>query len=89
MTTQVDPYTLYTRQEAADLLRINLVYLTQITKSGELHSIRVGRRRLIPRASLEAYIRGEREPRWDYPDVETDTPSLFKAPDAADAHGQS
>lgn len=83
--THSDPYQLYTREEAAEFLRINQAYLTILTNSNELHSIRIGRRRLYPRASIEAFIRGERGPRYDTPDVETNTPSLFEGrPNVAD-----
>lgn len=56
----IDPYALYTRQEAADHLRVSLGWFNELIKSGQIHTIRVGRRRLVPRASLTAYIRGDR-----------------------------
>lgn len=55
-----DPYALYTRDEAAQFLRVSVSWLHELIKSGQLHTIKVGRRRLIPRASLTAYIRGEK-----------------------------
>lgn len=55
-----DPYRLYTREEAATFLRITPAWLTELTNTGQLHSIKSGRRRFYPRAALTAYIRGER-----------------------------
>lgn len=55
-----DPYALYTREEAARFLRVSLGWLHEMINAGQLHTIKVGRRRLIPRASLTAYIRGEK-----------------------------
>ena len=55
-----DPYALYTRDEAAQFLRVSVSWLHELIKSGQLHTIKVGRRRLIPRASLTAYIRGDK-----------------------------
>lgn len=57
---RTDPYALYTRQEAADFLRVSVGWLHELINSGQLHTIKVGRRRLVPRASLTAYIRGDR-----------------------------
>lgn len=56
----MDPYHLYTRAEAADFLRCSPAWLTQLTSSGQLFSIKNGRRRLYPRAALTAFIRGEK-----------------------------
>lgn len=55
-----DPYRLYTRAEAAEFLRITPQWLTTLTSSGQVYSIKSGRRRLYPRAALTAYVRGER-----------------------------
>lgn len=55
-----DPYALYTRDEAAQFLRVSVSWLHELIKTGQLHTIKVGRRRLIPRSSLTAYIRGEK-----------------------------
>ena len=57
---RVDPYKLYTRAEAAEFLRITTAWLTELTNTEQIHSIKIGRRRLYPRAALTAYIRGER-----------------------------
>lgn len=57
---RTDPYALYTREEAAQFLRVSLSWLHELIKTGQLHTIKAGRRRLIPRASLTAYIRGEK-----------------------------
>lgn len=56
---QSDPYGLLTRKETADHLRCTVQYITELTRSGRLHSVRIGKRVLVPRASLEAFIRGE------------------------------
>lgn len=79
MTTERDPYELLTRPEAAEALRINVSYLTHLTQTGQLHSVRIGRRVLIPRLSLEAFIRGEPSPAQDgnWPG----TPSMFNRND--------
>lgn len=81
---QLDPYRLYTRDEAAEFLRITPAWLTELTKSGQLHSIKSGRRRLYPRAALTAYIRGERfETGISGDDTSTwpATPSIFSGGD--------
>lgn len=57
---RVDPYKLYTRAEAAEFLRITTAWLTELTNTEQIHSLKIGRRRLYPRAALTAYIRGER-----------------------------
>lgn len=56
---QIDPYRLYTREEAAEFLRISEKWLDELVKRGELYSITSGKRRLFPRAALTAYVRGE------------------------------
>lgn len=53
-----DPYELLTRDDVAGMLRCSLRYVTTLTSSGQLHSIRVGRRVLVPRVVLEAFMRG-------------------------------
>lgn len=58
-TVTGDPYQLLTRPEVAALLRCSLPTVTNLTRSGRLHSTRVGGRCLVPRASLDAYLRGE------------------------------
>ena len=57
---RVDPYKLYTREEAAEFLRITTAWLTELTNTEQIHSLKIGRRRLYPRAALTAYIRGEK-----------------------------
>lgn len=74
--TQYDPYALLTREEVAKHLRCTTAYVTELTKSGELHSTKVGKRVLVPRAYLEAFIRGERGLRDDDGNWPS-TPSLF------------
>ena len=45
-----------TVQEAAGILRINRNTLYQALKRGELPSVRIGRRLLIPREALDALL---------------------------------
>jgi hypothetical protein len=54
-----DPYELFTRAQIAERLHCTVGFVTELTTGRRLHSIRVGKRVLIPRASLEAFIRGE------------------------------
>jgi len=75
--TFTDPYALLTRAEAAEHLRVTKNYVSELTRSGRLHSVRMGKRVLVPRCSLERFIRGEAA-------TETDnqwppTPSMFSA----------
>lgn len=75
-----DPYHLYTRDEAAEFLRITTTWLTELTKTEQVHSIKIGRRRLYPRAALTAYIRGETFDAGisgDDPATWPPTPSMF------------
>lgn len=85
---RVDPYKLYTRAEAAEFLRITTAWLTELTNTEQVHSIKIGRRRLYPRAALTAYIRGERfETGVHAEDTSTwpPTPSMFATvPDELD-----
>ena len=48
---------LYSRQEAAELLSLSLRSLVVLIDRGELPVRRIGRRVLVPRASLEAFAR--------------------------------
>lgn len=81
--TPQDPYRLYTREEAADFLRVNVATVSAITTAGELHAIRLGRRLLIPRVALERFVRGEPGPIDDgqWPP----TPSMFNTESASRA----
>lgn len=56
----IDPYRLYSRDEAAAFLRISVKWLDEMVKRGELYNVRTGKRRLFPRAALTAFVRGER-----------------------------
>ena len=73
--TGYDPYQLLTRQEVAIHLRCTVNHVTTLTQSRKLYSVRVGKRVLVPRCNLEAFIRGEPVPvddgKWP------PTPSLF------------
>jgi excisionase family DNA binding protein len=44
--------------EAAKALRIGLTPAYQAAKSGELPTVRIGRRILVPRAALDRLLRG-------------------------------
>ena len=48
---------LYSRQEAAELLSLSLRSVVVLIDRGELPVRRIGRRVLVPRASLEAFAR--------------------------------
>lgn len=49
---------LYTVPETTARLRISRAKVHQLLASGELDSITIGRRRLVPDTALAAYIRG-------------------------------
>jgi excisionase family DNA binding protein len=74
-TNQSDPYRLYTRGETAEFLRCNVSYVTELTSTGRLGSVRIGKRVLVPRAYLEQFIRGE--PAADTDQAWPPTTSLF------------
>lgn len=63
--TNIDPYSLLTRAEVAQHLRCTVTYISELTISGALYSVKVGKKVLIPRAALEAFIRGEPQPNLD------------------------
>lgn len=79
LTWERDPYALLTREEVAQHLRCTKQYVTKLTRAGQLYHLRIGKRILIPRVNLEAFIRGEPVPVHDgnWPP----TPSLFDQPD--------
>lgn len=73
-------YELLTRQEAAAALRIHISTLTELTVSGKLDTVRIGRRVLIPVAELQRFIRhGDSDPirRGDRGAIPGGTPSMF------------
>jgi excisionase family DNA binding protein len=45
-------------EEAADLLRLGRTRMYELVMSGRIVSVKVGRRRLIPRKSLEEFVDG-------------------------------
>jgi excisionase family DNA binding protein len=47
----------YTRQQVCERLQISLATLERLIRRGELPVVRVGRRVLIRRRSLEAFLR--------------------------------
>ncbi len=50
-----------TVEEAAEALRISRTGAYEAVKRGEIPSIRIGRRVLVPRIALEKMLRGETE----------------------------
>jgi excisionase family DNA binding protein len=52
----------YTTDEAATLLRITASGVTKRIQRGELPAVRVGRRWLIPRATLDAMLHPSQAP---------------------------
>jgi excisionase family DNA binding protein len=53
-----EPPLLYPMAEAAALLGISRSNVYQLLRDGRLTSVRIGSRRLIPRASLESFVDG-------------------------------
>jgi excisionase family DNA binding protein len=47
---------LMTVEEAAELLRLGRTRMYELVMSGRIVSVKVGRRRLIPRKSLEEFV---------------------------------
>lgn len=56
-----DPDRLIDLDEAAELLGISRRSLATLVHDGEIRSLKIGRRRLIPRRALDAYIRRKAE----------------------------
>ena len=52
----MNPNELYTRQEAADQLRIHLSYLARLLRENRIDVTRIGSRVLISRGALDKYI---------------------------------
>jgi len=53
----IQPYRLYTIEEAATLLRISPSFLRKLTKEGEITSRRIGRRTLFWGEDIIAYVK--------------------------------
>lgn len=49
---------LYTVDEAARALRLSRSVIYELIRSDQLHTVKVGRRRLVPVAALNAYVEG-------------------------------
>ena len=49
---------LYSAEEAAELLGIGRTFLFQLLATGEIDSVKIGRRRKITRDALDRYIAG-------------------------------
>ena len=89
MTTHQKPV-LYSRQEAADMLRISLSTVGREIRSGRLRSFRAGRSIRVSAEALQQYMDGDipgeepapegREDTTTYPP----TPSLFYSPENED-----
>jgi excisionase family DNA binding protein len=58
MAPEPEPAALLSIADAARLLNVSRTSLYSLMDAGELPSRHVGRRRLIPRAALEAYAEG-------------------------------
>ena len=54
-----DPYELLTREQVAEWLHCSVQHVSTLTTGGKLVGIRIGKRVLIPRANLVAFIRNE------------------------------
>ncbi|MEU4283604.1 helix-turn-helix domain-containing protein [Nocardiopsis dassonvillei] len=48
----------YSVEEAAQALSLGHTTVKKLIATGQLTSVRVGRRRLIPRSELESYVNG-------------------------------
>lgn len=46
----------YTVDESCSTLSIGRTYLFDLIRRGEISSVKIGRRRVVPAASLEAYL---------------------------------
>lgn len=55
-TPKVGVRLLHDRDEAADLLSVSERTLDRLIADGLIEAVNIGRRRLVPHASLEAYI---------------------------------
>lgn len=55
-STHLSPYLLYTVDEGAEFLRLSVSTTRTLLRTGALHSIKIGARRLIPAAALEDFI---------------------------------
>jgi excisionase family DNA binding protein len=53
----------YTREEAAELLRLHVNTIDQLVKRGQLKAARTGRRVFFHREEIDRYSRGEDTPR--------------------------
>ena len=50
------PAVLYSVDEAARALRLSRSLIYELIRSNQLHTVKVGRRRLVPVAALTAYV---------------------------------
>jgi excisionase family DNA binding protein len=56
MTEQCHPPLAYTVRQAKQVLNLSKTTIYELIKSGELQTVKVGGRRLIPHASAEALL---------------------------------
>lgn len=56
-TTKTTQTLLYTTEEAAALLKIGTTKTKNLLRSGELHSVKIGRLRRIMAVSLDEYVK--------------------------------
>lgn len=47
---------LYDKPEAADQLSVSVKVLERLMKDGEVESVKIGRRRLVPAEALDEYV---------------------------------
>jgi excisionase family DNA binding protein len=53
-----EPALLYPLDEAAELLSVSRSQVYNLIRGGDLESVHIGKRRLIPRVELESYVEG-------------------------------
>lgn len=88
MTTH-QQHVLYSRVEAAAILRVSLSTIGREIRAGNIKTFRAGRSIRITEASLQAYMNGE-TPETPAPEGREDsstfppTPSLFYSPETED-----
>jgi len=57
---------LYSVEEAADLLGIGRTYMFHLLRTGEIDSLKIGKRRMIPSDALDDYIEHLRSANADH-----------------------
>lgn len=54
--SSISPRLLHDLDEAADLLSISRRVVDRLVRDGDLDTVNIGRRRLVPHEALEAYV---------------------------------